>query len=287
MAEQYAAKVVSDQFQKLLHGADNIPVAEMFERFLLSKPELQPRTVILYKRVQDAFCEVAGGNRSVDLNVKHIVAYRSSLQGKPVYRNIMLRHLHAVLQWASKNKLTNENLAESVDYFKEAKRIKVAWTVEQFRMVLSHCDPETRMMALLCMNGVGRVGSVAKLTHKNIDLEAGTVTLVDEKTDSERTTPLHPMVHKELESYLPGRTTLFHKPPRHEKWHKVCEAAGVPFMKFHDLRTCLSSWLQDAGVSSDIVADIFGHSSSALTRKHYTAARSTDVKRTAIGKLEL
>ncbi len=285
MAEMYAAKVQADSFNKLLRGSESIPIVEVFVRFLESKPDLAKTTKLIYVGVQTAFCGLMGQTPSSDITNMHIVAYRSSLTGTSVYRNKLLRHLHAVLEWAYKMKLTRENLATAIDYFKEPKRVKEVWTIEQFRTVLTHCDPETKMLALLCLNGVGRVGSVQKLRQSQIDREAGTVTLIDEKQNAERVTPLHPMVLEALKTYTAD--PLFTKKFHHERWQKICILANVPFMKFHDLRTCLSTWLQDRGISSDIVASIFGHSTAELTKKHYTARTKVEIKRAAIEKLEM
>ncbi len=289
MAEIYADKIRADIFNMLISGVESVDLPTLFSLFYQSKPELQPRTLLCYKSVQDAFCEAVGPIRSNHLNLEHITRWRASLTGSAAYRNKRLRHLHAVLEWAHKHKHTRENLANAIDMFKEPKRLKTVWSMDQFLTVLSHCDRETRMLALLCVNGCGRVGSVSTITGRNVDLVAGQVRLIDEKTNTERITPLHPMVLSELKTYCSLLDNLdcplFKMKFHHERWQKIVEKANVPFMKFHDLRTCLSTWLQSQGVSSEIVAQIFGHSSSAITQQHYTNLNSTSLKREAIDRL--
>ncbi len=51
---------------------------------------------------------------------------------------------------------------------------------------------------------------------------------------------------------------------------RLCEAAGVPRIRFHDLRHTHATWLLAAGVHPKVVAARLGHSSTKLTLDTYS-----------------
>ena len=56
----------------------------------------------------------------------------------------------------------------------------------------------------------------------------------------------------------------------HKKWKTIRARAGLPDLRFHDLRCVFSSTLQAQGVQLSTVQELLEHSSPDLTKKHYT-----------------
>jgi integrase len=53
-------------------------------------------------------------------------------------------------------------------------------------------------------------------------------------------------------------------------WKKICEAAGLADLKFHDLRKTFGSILAQNGISTAVTQKLLEHSSLCLTNKIYT-----------------
>lgn len=60
---------------------------------------------------------------------------------------------------------------------------------------------------------------------------------------------------------------------RNRIWRPALEAAGVEQVRPYVLRHTCASWLAQAGVSSDEIADILGHSTTRMTRQIYRHMR--------------
>jgi integrase len=53
-------------------------------------------------------------------------------------------------------------------------------------------------------------------------------------------------------------------------WHCLCQQAGLPRMKFHDLRHTAATLLLGQGVHPKVVADLLGHATVAMTLDRYS-----------------
>jgi integrase len=63
---------------------------------------------------------------------------------------------------------------------------------------------------------------------------------------------------------------LFNDNFSHKRWRKICEDAGLPDLRFHDLLKTFGSVLAQRGVSTAVTQRLLEHSSSELTNKIYT-----------------
>jgi len=55
----------------------------------------------------------------------------------------------------------------------------------------------------------------------------------------------------------------------HRDIHSACERAKVPLVSWNDLRRTFGSWLKQAGVPLDDIADQLGHTSTVMVRRVY------------------
>ena len=183
----------------------------------------------------------------------------------------------------------------------------MAWTPEQARRFLAAVRGD-RLEALYAVAlAVGmRQGEALALHWSDVDLDAGTVrvryslqringklTLVQPKTETSRRTidlPLQAIAALRAhwdrqmdERRLAGTTWKEHglvfttqrgtpldKGNVH-KWFKALLAcAGLPHMRFHDLRHCCASLLLAQNVHPKVVQEILGHSQIAMTLDLYS-----------------
>jgi integrase len=75
--------------------------------------------------------------------------------------------------------------------------------------------------------------------------------------------------------------------PRNLNRHldQACERAGVPRIRFHDLRHSCASLLYDQGVPIENIQDVLGHSSPSVTKTIYVEA-TRKIQREAVDRLD-
>jgi len=76
-----------------------------------------------------------------------------------------------------------------------------------------------------------------------------------------------------------GREVPYHTNRLHKALEKYCIEAGVPVVCTHSLRGLHSSLAVTRGASSKLVAEALGHSTDAITRKHYISPEAMDSAR--------
>ena len=78
----------------------------------------------------------------------------------------------------------------------------------------------------------------------------------------------------ELSNYVAtipdGQERLFIDKFSPKRWKKIRKAAGLPDLKFHDLRKTSASLLAQRGVSTAVTQRLLEHSSPQLTNDVYT-----------------
>ena len=59
--------------------------------------------------------------------------------------------------------------------------------------------------------------------------------------------------------------------PQTLRWHlrRLAKEAGVPVIRFHDLRHCAATHALAGGVSVKVVAEMLGHASTGITEDVY------------------
>ena len=86
--------------------------------------------------------------------------------------------------------------------------------------------------------------------------------------------PVSASVMAELTKYVSelrvGQEKMFNDNFSHKRWKKICEAAGLAGLKFHDLRKTFGSMLAQNGISTAVTQKLLEHSSPHLTNKVYT-----------------
>lgn len=130
---------------------------------------------------------------------------------------------------------------------------------------------------------------------RQVDLLAGTIRLEPgtTKNDEGREVSVTPLVRTLLTQCLHGTTPDDHvftredgKPVRDFRgaWTKVCNAAGVPGLLFHDLRRTAARNLRRAGVAEGVIMKIGGWKTRSVFER-YAIVSQSDI-RDAMAKLE-
>jgi integrase len=193
-------------------------------------------------------------------------------------------------------------VAELVDAPSPEKRKPTVYTADQVNILLNSIeDPKIKLALTLAIFGGFREGEILGIHIEDVRPDGSItvnhavqyqigkgVVITQPKTDkSRRSVKLPPSCFNALKDYL-GQlnrnqgllfTTSSGKPinPRFliKKFKEATEAAGLPEIRFHDLRGTSATLLLSAKIHPKIVQERLGHSSITLTMDTYSSVLPT------------
>jgi integrase len=137
-------------------------------------------------------------------------------------------------------------------------------THDQVRALMAAADPLTADMILFAALTGLRRSELLRLTPENI---RGNVIVLDAQTKSgrPRAVPMPAEAARIARKRLPFDVSapLFRK-----RYEAARKAAGLPAVRFHDLRHTFASWLLAHGAGLADVRDLLGHSDSRVTDRY-------------------
>lgn len=138
-----------------------------------------------------------------------------------------------------------------------------------------------------------RFGEIKAITADNISPE-GTITIEETavgrrfgppKNGESRTVGYPPFMRSMmLEAKLAGGRPFYHTPmPKNVDnwWNTAITKAGLPGLRFHDLRHTAASIAIASGASVKVAQNMLGHASTAMTLDVYASLWEEDVTKTA------
>ena len=178
-------------------------------------------------------------------------------------------------------------------------------TIAQVDALANAIDPRWRALVLLATYGSLRWGELTALTRQRIDLQAGTVEVVEQalelsggtrvlgppKTDAGRRTIIMPaFVVDELADHMrryvgPEPDAVVFTGPKgaplrrgnwNGKWNAVRKAVGCDGLRFHDLRHTGNTLAASTGASTKELMARVGHSSARAALHYQHATRERD-----------
>lgn len=169
------------------------------------------------------------------------------------------------------------NVEIEIKELKEDERPVKSLNDIQVKKLLKMAEPYQPMkIRILLALGTGlRRGDTESLKISDIDFTNNYITTTSRKTrKSMGARPIPAAVMAELKKYINGsnskQSELFDDNFCHKRWKKICKDAGLPDLRFHDLRKTFGSVLAQRGASTAVTQRLLEHSSSALTNKIYT-----------------
>ncbi len=217
--------------------------------------------------------------------------------------------LHKALAHAVKWGLLSHNPADRVDLPRKVRPEIHVWDGEQLKLFLveaRHSSPHYRLYLAAVTTGM-RQGELLGLRWQDVDLIAGvasvqqtlyrlgkTLFIKEPKSNrSRRTVALPPILVKELRyirdaqtarqrelggvykdhclvfCQLDGKPLHAHNVAQRD-FRRVALRAGVPRIRFHDLRHCHATLLLQLGVHPKVVQERLGHSTISMTLDTYS-----------------
>jgi len=199
-------------------------------------------------------------------------------RGKEVKKDTLnkdIRNMSAFLSWAVKNRYIASGL--KIKKVKVSQKPVIALSPQQVRDLITLVSkyPTLRLRVLLAVTTGLRCGDIEAIRIGDIHFDRNTITTRNRKAKkamAER--PVSEQMMTELSNYvatLPdGQELLFTDRFPAKRWEKMRCKAGLPDLKFHDLRKTFASLIAQRGVSTAVTQRLLEHSSPQLTNDVYT-----------------
>lgn len=249
---------------------------------------------------------------------RRCLADRLSPSTVALYHNVLHRALDQAVKW----QLLIRNPCDAVDAPHEASPEMTTWTTDQARAFLAVADDhDLRALWLLAVHTGMRRGEILALRWQDVDLDraslavrrtltrgTGALTFGEPKSKAGRRSLALPAVcvdvlrsHRirQLERRLQlggawqdtdlvferGDGSLLHPNSLLNAFFRLTAAAGVPRIRFHDLRHTAATLMLANGEHPKIVQERLGHSDISMTLNRYSHV-TMDMQRDAVDRLE-
>ncbi len=283
---------------------DSVTVSTFLDRYMedVGAHTLRPKTIEAYSYLIRLHVKPEIGNiRLTALSPAHVQhLYTTKLDEGLSRRTVKFIHsvLHKALEQAVRWGLVMRNVCDLADPPKPIKPTHKVWDAEQVKRFLAYVR-EDRLYAfwVLTMTGM-RLGELLAVQYEDVDWKKRTIhvahaiqhingrgTFITEpKTEkARRTIKLPAFIFEVLKDHVTRHeikegllfTTRNGTPfsPRNVQRYftEAVEGAGLPMIKFHDLRHTAATLLFKADTHPKIVQELLGHSTIAMTLDTYSA----------------
>lgn len=301
-SKKEAERVLSRRVDEINRGAYrevvDISFAELAEKWMAEyvRPRLKPSTIVGYEsQLRSNLVPYFGPLRLGSITAASIHAWIATLTERglsPASVNHALSQLKFMLSHAVESNHLAANPAEKVPRLRVPHKEMAIWDPEQIRRFLDVVDPQYRLYyATAVLTGVRR-GEIQGLQWQDVDWDRGQLRITrtyyqgqllpPKSRTSRRRINLAPSLLQALEAAQPpevqGGCHIFlssrNKPLdpatiKKKVFVPACEAAGVPQIRFHDLRHTFAAMLIAAEHHPKYIQAQMGHSSIQMTLDLY------------------
>ena len=327
LTEEAARRIIAEGVSEVLmaaniHTMQSASIDDWCATWLASKKvEIEESTHERYTSIIKRFIEFLGetkAKRDLTMLQAHDIALFRDRESNELSRataNLGLTILRGCFKEAMQQNLLTFNPAVRVKKLKLSKESKRrGFTLPEIRRILEACgdDIEWRGLILFGLYLGQRLGDLAKLTWRAVNLEQNEVAFTTKKTGRRIVLPLLQPLADYLSALsagdnpnafiFPQSAKVQHTATLSNQFREILTEAGLveprrdyrakgnrttaretSELSFHSLRHSAVTMLKAAGVSDFIAREIVGHESAAVSRQ-YTHL-TTDDKRAAMAKL--
>ncbi len=237
------------------------------------------------------FMEICGpvSSKQITQTVVDRFVLERSKQVSRYTLNKDISNLKAFLNWGKKNRYVSEDVR--VQKVKVDKKEVKPLNSRQIRnlLIASKPYPTWHTRILLSLTTGLRKNDIESLKVSDIDFEMNVISTRSRKTRKQMLyRPLPAKVIDHMAAYIDslpvGQTKLFADANTHKRWKAMRNRAGLPDLRYQDLRVTFSSLLAEAGESTSVRQRLLEHSSPQITEDYYTKVQDP-VLRQAVNKL--
>ena len=271
----------------LSNGNQYINLKELVQMYLLAS-ETDGKSPLTIKRIinsTDNFLRLLGEDKMVaEIEPTHIEEYKRIRLTEMTPKkklltsgglNTELRGLKAMFNWALKMRIISVSPFLGVKFVHSDSKIVRFLTTPELKAIYTEInraqdEDAGDLFTFYLQTGARRTEILPpKFTWENTDLEHGTIILHGKK-DKYHTLPLSPMLKDILHRRKPKKYPFDFQPYQVDKIiRKYYQRASVKNSSVHTLRKTCGSLLIQNGVDIYRVSKWLGHSSVAVTEKHY------------------
>ena len=280
--------------------AKDITLGVFLDQYMTSQEtSLRPKTVESYRYlIKNHILPELGNCKLTALRPDMVQTfYTLKVNSGLSKRTVQYMHavLHKAMEQAMKWGLVVRNVTDLVDPPAGGKKAIVTWTVEESKKFLEQVK-DSRFYPMYCLAYIGlREGEILGLSVSDFNREAHTITIrqslqyligkglviSEPKTEaSKRTIKLpdfvyqalcdHPLKENQQLMFVTSADTPFSPINFFRDFKEQTRAAGLPEIRFHDLRHFAVSFLiNELKIPPKVVQDIVGHASINLTMSVY------------------
>jgi len=269
-------------------GGDSLTVAGLLQRYQTEVTALKRGYASENCRINNMLGHPIATVSVSNISSRHFAEYRNSRLKKvgadTVRRELTIfRHCFEIArkEWEvtmSKNPL--HDIRFPAPGLPREERLSVVGTADLYREIEALRNKVIASVIVLAIETGMRRGELLSLRWKDVDLEKGTVRLLQTKNGRPRTVPLTPRAIEELSRIEKIGDSVFHVSSNavHLCWNRIRVRAGLGGLRFHDLRHEAISRFFELGLSIPEVALISGHRDTKMLMR-YTHIRPEDLSR--------
>jgi integrase len=291
------SKAIAERDSGVVYDSENLKVADYLDRWLDSvKDTLRERTWRRHEEITRLHLKPTIGSTKLDkLNAFQVQSlYRSKLDSGLSPRTVQIIHatLYKSLKQAVKWSLVPRNVCDAVTPPRVPRSEIKPLDARQAKKLLDMArdtQPGFYALYVLAVTTGMRSGEILGLQWRDVDLDVGTLqvrrTVFNGTVSSPKTARSNrgirlPKVavdalrqqprHSEWVFSSKNGTTLSVHNLHNRSWKPLLTRAGLPDIRFHDLRHTCATLLLSKGVHPKLVQELLGHSSIEITLDTYS-----------------
>lgn len=260
------------------------------------------RSFVQVKGYLNVFREYFGGMKLKSLTYEDLRSFRNHRLSTPTHQssqrsiatvNRELAYLRRILTIAERNDWINKNLFKRGDALihcsDEVKRERILTSEECQRLINACTDRRAhiRPIVIAALDTGCRLGELLKMCWSDIDFDSGIIIIraFNTKTMRKREVAITSRLRAELEnlwqSFPQDETDIVFGVSEIRKGFKsACSEAELTDLRFHDLRHCHASKLDELGFSVPEIANQLGHTQIQTTMR-YVNRNKTSIRKVA------
>lgn len=274
-------------------GIERITCGELLDDLLeYAKASIKPSTEKIWRLVIEASIRpFFGHRRAIGLTTEILKDYRRKRRSEKRSESTCNRELSILRTALNLARKCTPPKVSTIPYFPmvaETNARQGFLTDEQYETLRNTLPDELKPLFITSYFTGVRLGELIVWTWDQVDWEHGFVTLNADETKAGYCRAI-PILDGDMRTWLlwsldqaDGCPYVFHRAGEPIKefrrpWKKACEAAGVPELKFHDLRRTAVRNMRRAGVAQVVRMRITGHRTDSMERR-YNIVDIDDIK---------
>lgn len=248
-------------------------------------------TVRCYEQKAGHVLRLLGAQQLAALRIEHVESYCRQRLAEGAARESIRKELcvlRKALAQAARRGWLRGDPAALIPKFRAPYVPRKRWlSPEDFERLYADAPPKRRLWLLLAAYGGCRRSEVEGVRWEHVDLANQAMLVRGTKNrSSDRRVPMHPRLHEALRAIQQRPPVPDSSAPVVARWSNVrrylalhCQQLGLARVSPNDLRRTFASWLVQAGVSSFVVSQLLGHTSSRMVELVYGRIDAATLRR--------